>query len=203
MSSTETRGSVIFGACNGDPDRWREFDAIYRPILFAFLRQQGLKEFAADEVAQDVLVKLLGTIHTYDRSKCRFRTWLFRVTKNALIDRARREASYKKALEGWAVHVLRLTPSDSAVMEELLRDLHRRQILRHAFRVVRAQVSSIKWTCFEERILFNRPASEIAAKLNIERDAVYVNASRVLNQVRAVCDEFDEEISYDFESDVP
>jgi hypothetical protein len=88
MSSADTRGSVIDGICRRDPERWREFDTIYRPILFAFLRTQDLKEFEADEVVQETFVKLLTKIQSYDRAKCRFRTWLFRVTYNALVDRA-------------------------------------------------------------------------------------------------------------------
>ena len=42
-------------------------------------------------------MKLLGKIHTYDRAKCRFRSWLFSVAHHTLIDLARRRASYKKA----------------------------------------------------------------------------------------------------------
>ena len=38
MSDSETRGSVIYGVCQHDPERWREFDAIYRPMLMAFLQ---------------------------------------------------------------------------------------------------------------------------------------------------------------------
>ncbi len=86
MSSSDTRGSVIDGVCRQDPDRWREFDTIYRPILFAFLRKRGLKDFEVDEVVQDVFVKLFSKIQTYDRTICRFRTWLFRVTYNTLVD---------------------------------------------------------------------------------------------------------------------
>jgi RNA polymerase sigma-70 factor (ECF subfamily) len=202
MSDAHTRGSVIFGVCQHDPERWREFDAIYRPMLFAFLRKQGVKEFDADEVVSDVFVKVLASIQTYDAARCRFRAWLFRITKNALIDSARRKATHKKALDGWAAQVLRMKPSESVVMEELWRDLHRRQILKHALRVVRARVSSKAWTCFEQRLLVDRPAREIAAELKIEPNAVFVNACRVLKQVRAVCNDFDEDISHDFESDV-
>ena len=43
MSNTDTRVSVIVGVCQQDPERWREFDAIYRPMLFAYLRKQGLQ----------------------------------------------------------------------------------------------------------------------------------------------------------------
>ncbi len=202
MSNGDTRVSVIVGVCQHDPERWREFDAIYRPILFAFLHKQGLKDGDASDVVQDIFVKLLEKIHTYKREKCRFRTWLFSVTHNTLVDHARRRASYKKAVEGWAAHVLRATPSDSIMMEEAWRRLHRETILRHALKVVRARVSSKAWACFEQRLIRGRPAAEIAAELKIAPNLVHVNACRVMKQVREVCQEFDEDISHAFESDL-
>jgi RNA polymerase sigma-70 factor, ECF subfamily len=202
MSDMETRGSVIVGVCQHDPGRWWEFDAIYRPILFAYLRKQGLEDFEADDVIGDIYVKLLRQIQTYDRTKCRFRTWLFTVAQNTLIDRARRRATYKKALGGWAAQVLKADPSDSIKMEAQWTRIHREKILAHALKVVRTQVSSKAWTCFQQRLLRNRPAAEISAKLKITPDAVYVNACRVMKQVREVCEEFDEDISHAFESDV-
>jgi RNA polymerase sigma factor (sigma-70 family) len=203
MSETDTRVSIIIGVREHDPERWRQFDAIYRPILRAYLLKRGLRDFEIDEVTQDVWVKLLGKIHTYDRAKCRFRSWLFGVVHNALIDRVRRRASYARALEGWADAVLRASPSDSVRMEEEWRRIHRERILAHALRVVRARASTKAWTCFEQRLLRDRPAAEIARELGIEPNAVFVNAHRVMKQVRAVCDEFDEDISHAFESDVP
>jgi RNA polymerase sigma-70 factor, ECF subfamily len=203
MSSTQTRVSVIVGVCQQDPDCWREFDALYRPMLLAYLRQRGLEESEANDVVQDIFVKLITRIHTYDRAKCQFRTWLFRVAQNTLIDQARRRAAYQKAVDGWVSHVLRATPSDSLQMEEDWVKIHRERILQHALRTIRARTSSKVWACFEQRLLRNRPAAAIAAELKIEPNAVYVSASRVLKQVRAVCDEFDEDISHAFESDVP
>jgi RNA polymerase sigma-70 factor, ECF subfamily len=86
MSNMDIRGSVIVGVCHQDPERWREFDPIYRPMLFAFLRKQGLKDFEANDVVQDILVKLLRKIESYDRAKCKFRTWLFSQAHHTLID---------------------------------------------------------------------------------------------------------------------
>jgi RNA polymerase sigma-70 factor (ECF subfamily) len=202
MPNTDTRVSIIVGVCQHDPERWREFDAIYRPILRAYLRKRGLKDSEASDVIQDIFVKLLGKIQTYDRAKRRFRTWLFSVAQNTLIDHARRRASYKKALDGWAVEVLRATSSESVKMEREWIKIHREKILAHALKVVRARVSSRAWACFEQRLLRDRPAAEIARDLKLEPNAVYVNACRVLKQVRALCDEFDEDISHAFESDV-
>jgi RNA polymerase sigma-70 factor, ECF subfamily len=202
MSDMETRGSVILGICHQDPERWRQFDAIYRPMLFSFVRRRGLREVEADQVVQDVFVKLLDKIQTYDQSRYRFRTWLFRVTRNLLIDRIRRGASYKKALEGWAGQFPHEAPSESSLIEGMSRDRRRRNILKHALRVVRASVSPRAWTCFEQRLLRDRPASEIAAELDIEPNAVYVHACRVMKKVRAICDEFDQDVSHAFDSEV-
>ena len=105
--------------------RWREFDAIYRPILFAYLRKRGLKDFDADEVVQEIFVKLLDKICTYDRTRSRFRTWLFGAAHNSLVDNARRRASYAKALDGWAVEMLHASPSDSQKMSVDFLKIHR------------------------------------------------------------------------------
>lgn len=119
------------------------------------------------------------------------------------MDHARRKASHKKAIEGWAQHVLQVTPADSVVMEQEFQRLHRENILAHALKDVRSRVSSKVWACFEQRMLRNRPAAEIAAELQIKStDAVYVNSCRVMKLVREVCKEFDEDISHAFDRDV-
>jgi RNA polymerase sigma-70 factor (ECF subfamily) len=203
MSSDDTRCSVIVGVCAQDPERWRQFDAIYRPMLLAFMKKRGLREAEANDVVQDIFVKLVTKIQTYQRDKCSFRSWLFNVAQNALIDRARRRATRKKAVEGWAAHVLRAGPSDSLAMAEEWVKLHRERILEHALDRARATTSPESWACFEQRLLRNRPAEEIARELSVDRGAVYVRAARVFKQVRAFCREFDEDLSPGFASSLP
>lgn len=202
MSSPPTRVSVIAGVCQQDPERWREFDAIYRPILFAYLRKQGLKELEAEDIISDIYLKLLAKIQTYDRTKCRFRAWLFTVAQNTLVDYLRRRAAFNKAVDGWAEHVLHADVTDSVKREEEFTRIHREKILSHALKVVRAQVSPKVWACFEQRLLRDRPGAAIGQDLGLEPNTVYVHACRVLTKVRAVCEEFDEDISHAFESDV-
>jgi RNA polymerase sigma-70 factor, ECF subfamily len=197
MSNTDTRVSIIVGVCQRDPERWREFDAIYRPMLSAFLRKQHLNESDAEELVQEIFVKLLDKIQTYDRERIRFRSWLFAVAHNALVDKARRRASFKKAIGGWVAHVLRSTASDSTKLAEQWVKHHREKILAHALETVRGHTSAKAWACFEQRLLRARPASEIARELGIEPGAVHVNAHRVLKKVRAVCQKFDEELTDD------
>ncbi len=201
MSNDDTQLTIIAGVRTQDPDRWREFDSIYRPMLFAYLRKQGLKEFEANDVVQDVFVKVLSKIHTYDRAKCKFRSWLFSLAHNAMVDRARQQASYQKALDGWAALVLQATPTDSIRMEQEWVELHRKRILAHALKTTQECTSSKAWTCFEQRLLRNRPAAQVAADLKLKPRAVYVYACRVLKQVRTLCEQFDEDISQAVEAD--
>ncbi len=151
MSDTATLLSLIVGICEQDPKRWHQFNDIYRPMMMDYLRKRGLPPFAADDVVQDVFVKLLGKIATYDRTKCSFRSWLFTVVNNTLIDRARHRASEKKKLEGWVLNVLRATPSDSVKMEETWLTVHKERILKTALKTVRARVSARTWDCFMRR----------------------------------------------------
>jgi RNA polymerase sigma-70 factor (ECF subfamily) len=195
MANDDTRLTVIAGVRSQDPERWREFDSIYRPMLFSYLRKQGLKDFEANDVVQDVFVKLLAKIQTYDPAKCKFRGWLFSLAHNAMIDRARQRASYQKALDGWAAHVLEATPSDSLRMEQEWVKLHRKRILEHALKTVRGRTSAKAWSCFDQRVLRNRPAALVATEVKLNPKAVYVYACRVLKQVRTLCQQFDEDIS--------
>jgi RNA polymerase sigma factor (sigma-70 family) len=200
MTMSDTRGSVIYGVCQHDPERWREFNAIYRPMLLAFLRKQGLNDSDASDVVGDIFVKLLDKIQTYDREKCPFRSWLFSVAHNALIDFARRRATQRKALEGWVLTVLHATPSDSVRMAEEWVKMHRTKILHHALKTVRNRTSAKTWACFEQRLLRDRPGAEIGAELGLEASTVFVNASRVLKRVRTLCQEFDEDLINDDDS---
>jgi RNA polymerase sigma factor (sigma-70 family) len=202
MSNSDTRGSVILGVCQHDPEQWCEFDSIYRPILLAFLRKQRLNDSDANDVVQDIFVKLLSKIQTCDRKKYRFRSWLFSVAHNTLIDHARRRASQKKAAEGWVLSVLRATPTDSVKMAEEWIRMHRMKILHHALKNVRNRTSARTWACFEQRLLRDRPGAEIAAELGLEASTVFVNACRVLKRVRTVCQEFDEDLTNDDDSDL-
>ncbi len=172
-------------------------------MLFAFLLKQGLQEFEAQDVVQDIFVKLLDKIHTYDREKSRFRCWLFSVAHHAVVDRARRLASERKATDNWVDRMLRATDAENLQMEEDWILFHRRRILELALKRVHARTSRRVWACFEQRLLRNRSGIEVGRELGLEPNAVFANSSRVLTQVRAVCQEFDEDLIDDIDSGLP
>src|SRR5271156_739538 len=70
-----------------DREAWDEFVRHYHPMIHAWCVKRGLQVSDADDVAQDVLVKLLTAMRKfrYDPSRS-FRGWLRSVTHNTWTD---------------------------------------------------------------------------------------------------------------------
>src|SRR5436853_7229547 len=101
----ETRVSLIQRVRdNEDADAWNEFVDVYRPLLTAYVRKRGVSEHDAADVVQEVFSRLVPALghFEFDAQRGRFRTWLWRVTHNALADWGRRRAVRDRAEQGWA-----------------------------------------------------------------------------------------------------
>jgi RNA polymerase sigma-70 factor (ECF subfamily) len=188
----ETRVSLIHRVRDrADASAWADFVSIYQPLLTAYLRKRGVNEHDAADVVQDVFARLVPAMadFEFDPQRGRFRTWLWRVTHNALSDWARRRATRDRAERDW------INQQESAIEDapsDEWNQMYRRRILEVVLERVRAQSLPATWTCFEGRILEGRPASEIAAALGISANAVYVNASRLLARAREECADLEE-----------
>jgi RNA polymerase sigma-70 factor (ECF subfamily) len=180
----------------GDGRSWGEFHAIYRPLIFGYLRGLGAHENDADEVTQDVFCKLMEILPTFklDRGRGRFRTYLWKLTHSTLIDWIRRRNVRDRAEEEWVRRLGEADESERVKLEELFILEHRRRILQVALPWAQARASARAWACFEGRLVHRRRAAEIAAELEITASAVYVYASRVLQDVRRRCAEIEGEL---------
>ena len=190
IAMSETRHSLIVRVRDlGDGRSWGEFHAIYRPLIFGYLRGLGLKEHDADDLTQEVFCRLMAILPTFelDRRRGRFRTYLWKLTYSTLIDRARWQKVRDRAEEEWVRRFSEADDSESRELEDAWVLQHRRRILEVVLPGVRERASPRAWACFEGRLLHRRPAAEIAARLGINANAVYVYASRVLEDVRCRC----------------
>jgi RNA polymerase sigma-70 factor (ECF subfamily) len=189
-----TRVSLIERVSNpGDADAWAEFVAIYEPVMIGYLRAssrcRGLDASDVDDLVQTVFIKLFRTLprFTLDRRRGRFRTFLYRMTMNAMIDHLR--AGRRRTTTSEPVEEL---PDTNAPQEpdSQWNEHYRRAIFDRVAQQVREEIlptNPKKWTSFEEHCLKDRPAKEVADELGISTTLVYQNTSRVLQTIRQQC----------------
>jgi RNA polymerase sigma-70 factor (ECF subfamily) len=190
-----TRSSLLLRLRNlDDREGWDEFYAVYEPFLRNVARKLGLREGDVDDVVSEVLTTCVQTLPTFEKDKKRgfFRGWLKTITRNRMIDLWRtRQRDGAAPLENVV---------EPAVHDDIWKqwdEEYRQRVLDHALAAVRESSVPKTWDCFERHILQRRSAAEVAKELDMQANAVYANASRVLKRVREKCAEYDEELVND------
>ena len=164
----------------GRSDAWNRFVQLYTPLLRTWAKRQGLRDADADDLTQEVLVKLMDELPRYARGAGQsFRGWLYRVTANQCRDFRRRVAT--RALPG--PDGLSAVKEESP-LSEFVEDEYRRTLVNRALELIRPEFAERTWTAFTQLMIENRPAEEIARDLGITENAVYLARHRVLTRLR-------------------
>src|SRR5437773_1651566 len=74
-------------------EAWAAFDARYRGVILGWCLRRGLPSDGAEDLTQDVLLKLFRQLprYSHDPARGQFRGWLKAVVNNALTDLWRRQ----------------------------------------------------------------------------------------------------------------
>jgi RNA polymerase sigma factor (sigma-70 family) len=199
MQDDQTRSSLLLRVADpNDKQSWGEFYEIYHPILIRYVRSRGIEPSDAEDIVQDIfLSKLRGAMGNFqfDRERGRFRTWLFEVTMNAIRDWGRRRQHQPHVAAGSGEFTGPIIPSVTEELSRQWNELHREQIVKFALKKSREFFEPVTWQCFEQRTLLGRSGSDVAGELGLSVGAVYTNAHRVLEKVRQLCLELDEELN--------
>ncbi len=80
---------------NTTEDIWRE----YRERLRAFVKRRVKDPAATDDILQDVFIKMQTRLDSL-KDKAKLQSWMYQITKNALIDYYRSKKPYE-SLPNW------------------------------------------------------------------------------------------------------
>jgi len=103
--TTSTRATLLERLRDGENAfAWDEFFACYWPTIYGFARHRGCSEHTAEEIVQDVMLKVFQQrdVYQYDPLRGRFRDWLGTVVRNQVAEHRRRPANRLRAAGGEA-----------------------------------------------------------------------------------------------------
>lgn len=164
-----------------DDAAWREFDRAYGSLIARYAMRRGLRLADAEDVRQDVLVRLVRRFpgFVYDRDRGRFRGYLATTTRRAIARQVRRRGPSRAPLEAVA-------PADTAKSDWV--EECRRHALRQAVGRLRATSSSLSNEVFD---LLQRGLTpgQVAEALQVSRDAVYKMRERSLRRLGQLYEE--------------
>src|SRR5688500_15474116 len=96
-----TRQSLITRLKNwDDQEGWREFFQTYWKLIYSVAIKSGLREEEAEDVVQETVLTVAKTMegYRYEREKCRFKTWLMRITRMRIVDQFRKRGPEFRAV---------------------------------------------------------------------------------------------------------
>lgn len=185
-----TRATLLMRIRENGPDRevaWRDFFAIYSPIVRGYARRMGATPELADDVVQEVVRRFFQTSpkFVYNPSIGRFRGHLKTCTNRVLV--GLRNATTNET------HLSIDVEEPTVVRDTWEEEWQKRQFSLALDRVrkqyTRRKDSEKTFRAFEQCSIFQRSVSDIAQELGISVDSVYAANSRILKALRAAIDE--------------
>ena len=184
----DTKASLILRLPSADDaEAWREFASIYEPFVYRFARRGGLQDADARELVQNVMLSVARAVGRWrpDHQRGRFRTWLFRIARNQLLDvLAKQQRSVVSQGGSGIFDLLDQSAATSGSNEQHLRLEHRRELFRWAADRVKSSVKEATWKAFWMTAVDERAAETVASELGLTTGAVYIARCRVLARLR-------------------
>jgi RNA polymerase sigma-70 factor (ECF subfamily) len=168
-----------------DQAGWDEFVERYGRHIYRWCRQWKLQDADAEDVTQDILMKLSQKLRAfvYDPSRS-FRGWLKTVTHNAWRDFLGRRRQPLPAGGDSQVEELMLTVEAREDLARKLEEVFDLELLEAAKLRVRLRVAPQTWEAFRLVALESLPAAEAADRVRLQVAMVYVAKSKVQKMLR-------------------
>ncbi|AGA27495.1 RNA polymerase sigma factor [Singulisphaera acidiphila] len=184
--SPATRDSLIVKLRDpADSTAWREFVALYEPLVYRLARRKGLQDADAHDICQEVFRAVAGASDRWDPARGNFRGWLSRIARNLLINfLARRQYQLRGSGATSVQDLLEAQPAVDPSATALFEAEYEKRLFRWAADDIRGEFTPATWRAFWQTALEGRPPGEVAAELGLSVGAVYVARSRVLSRLR-------------------
>jgi RNA polymerase sigma-70 factor (ECF subfamily) len=184
--SGKTRATLLERLRDGcDQLSWEEFFHCYWPLVYALAKRRGCSDHTAEEVVQDVMLRVFEErdLFRYDPARGRFRDWLGRVVRNAVAERRRRPSERVRARGGDSALPLAEPESNETPPDAAWEAAFENALLVVLLDTVRREINPRGFLAFELSALHGLPGAQVARMTGLSRNAVYKSCKRVFKRL--------------------
>jgi RNA polymerase sigma-70 factor (ECF subfamily) len=181
----ETRPSLLVRIRDAaDGEAWRLFVDLYGPLVYALGRRYRLQDADAADLTQDVLQSVACAVRSleYDPRRGSFRTWLYTVARNRLLDGQRRRRLGQGTGDTAIQELLEKQPATEP--EPSWDQDYERRVFAWAAERVRVDFRPGTWQAFWLTAVEGLSTEEASRRLGMSLGAVQVARSRVLARLK-------------------
>jgi RNA polymerase sigma-70 factor, ECF subfamily len=182
----ETSESLILRLNNPlDEAAWSEFLGIYRPVVLSMALHRGLQHADADDLAQRVFLSVARKVSDWEShgAEVRFRNWLGRIARNAILNELTRAKPDRAFGAGDHDRVLDQLSAPVDLASSLTIEA-RRQALLWAVGSIEDEFSRSTWEMFHQTAIDGKPVKDVAEALGRSAGAVYIARCRVMQRIK-------------------
>lgn len=96
---------------SGDEEGFEYIYNEYKNLIFAIVSSYLKNNDDADDCMQEIFFKIYSTIDKFDGDISSFKTWIYAITKNCIIDIQRKKNEYEEQIQSYASEDLPSTAS--------------------------------------------------------------------------------------------
>lgn len=171
---------------NAPPDShaWTEFVQRYGFRIHQWCTSRGLGPADADDVTQEVLIKLARRLNRFEYDpNMTFRGWLRRVTENALLDFFR-DRKRREAIRSQEVSILERA-EERQELASRLEDAFDLELFELALARVRNRIDRRRWSAWQMTAMDGIAAEAVAEQLGMKIATVYSARYQIQKMIAA------------------
>ena len=187
LSRFKTRRSLLNRLkVDDNEEAWREFHDLYGRLIFGYCLHFGIGYSEAEDIVQEVCLKVFRHIHSFDYSpnRGRFRGWLKTITQNTVIDYIRRRQNRLKGSSDYRTLCELQWEEAGQSADEVWQQEWEKALYEAALERVRGRVDEETYRIFHLYVLDAGSAKDVADETHLDANAIYAVKHRMLKYLR-------------------
>ncbi|MBN2578738.1 MAG: sigma-70 family RNA polymerase sigma factor [Pirellulales bacterium] len=184
--TSQTRATLLEQLRDGaNPLAWDEFFDRYWRLIFTFARRRGCADHTAEEIVQEVMVKVFQQrdVFRYDPRRGRFRDWLGMLVRNQVAEYRRRPAQRLRGAGGSSVEVAAEVEANDETPDAAWQSAFEQSLLGVLLDVLRREMNPRDYLAFELLTLGQLAGAEVAKITGLTRNAAYKARKRACRRL--------------------